>query len=391
MSLSLQSEIQKVLVVLLLATLVFPAAVAWSNGGYSADPSNPDYGTHDWIADKALAGQTRDVSFLTSTHHAKYLLGTEAPDNSVYIGDSSLHHVYYYESGSIQDDIGAVRADTMFQFALGALRTDDFDNAAYYVGAMAHYISDLGVFGHTMGAATDWGTEIHHSDYESKVESIIESISPPAVSSPGSESARNAALSLAEITTFGNGAIMSNIWMDLNYDWTDSLFVSSSTASLYASVTKVASAINHLMIEAGVSSSPVPAVVPGRPSSVNVFADGLHTLVAWAPPSSNGGAEITEYKIFRGTSSTSLEGVAAVSGSSFSWEDANVERGKTYYYSVAAVNSAGTGSMSEISSISIPKKPTSWTLPIAMSAVSAALTSTGALLWRRKARSRRPT
>ncbi|MDP2899500.1 MAG: hypothetical protein Q8O47_00835, partial [Candidatus Bathyarchaeota archaeon] len=27
---------------------------AWSNGGYSSDPSSPDYGTHDWIAQHAL-------------------------------------------------------------------------------------------------------------------------------------------------------------------------------------------------------------------------------------------------------------------------------------------------------------------------------------------------
>lgn len=27
---------------------------AWSNGGYSTDPSNPKYGTHDWIAERAL-------------------------------------------------------------------------------------------------------------------------------------------------------------------------------------------------------------------------------------------------------------------------------------------------------------------------------------------------
>jgi len=26
----------------------------WSNGGYSAAPANPDYGTHDWIAEHAL-------------------------------------------------------------------------------------------------------------------------------------------------------------------------------------------------------------------------------------------------------------------------------------------------------------------------------------------------
>ncbi len=31
-------------------------AAAWSNGGHSADPSNPDYGTHDRIAEHALDG-----------------------------------------------------------------------------------------------------------------------------------------------------------------------------------------------------------------------------------------------------------------------------------------------------------------------------------------------
>ncbi|MGB9671951.1 MAG: hypothetical protein ACPLZY_02255 [Candidatus Norongarragalinales archaeon] len=30
------------------------SANAWSNGGFSDDPSNPDYGTHDWIAHHAL-------------------------------------------------------------------------------------------------------------------------------------------------------------------------------------------------------------------------------------------------------------------------------------------------------------------------------------------------
>lgn len=388
---SVQSTIQTALIAFLVATLVLPAADAWSNGGYSADPGNPDYGTHDWIADMALAGQTRDVSFLKSTHHTKYLLGTEAPDNPVYIGDSSHHHVYYYETGSIQDDVGAVRADAMYQSALGALQTDDFDNAAYYAGAMAHYISDLGVFGHTMGSATDWGSENHHSDYEGEVESRIGSISSPAGSSPGDESARNAALSLAEMTTFGSGAIMPNIWMDANYDWTDGVFVSSSTASLYASITKVASAINHLMIEAGYSSSPAPPQAPGQPASIDVFVNGLQTLVTWTPPASNGGAEITQYKIYRGTNSTSLENVATVTGDVFSWEDENVDRGKTYYYGVGAMNSAGTGGMSGIASITIPRKPTSWTLPIAISAISAALASTGALLWRRKAINRRVT
>lgn len=39
---------------LILATLLSPPTTAYSNGGYSADPTGPDYGTHDYIAQHAL-------------------------------------------------------------------------------------------------------------------------------------------------------------------------------------------------------------------------------------------------------------------------------------------------------------------------------------------------
>ncbi len=43
--------------IILVCTLTLalpPPTTAWSYGGYSADPSDPDYGTHDWIAQHAL-------------------------------------------------------------------------------------------------------------------------------------------------------------------------------------------------------------------------------------------------------------------------------------------------------------------------------------------------
>jgi len=234
---------------------ILPDAQAWSNGGYSSDPNNPDYGTHDWIADAALTIQIRDVTFLSTTYHAKFLLGTEAPDNPAYIGDSTNHHVYYYSSGTLQDDKSAVRASQMYQVALGYLVSGDLENAAYYIGAMTHYIADLGVFGHTMGAYTDWGAEVHHSDYENVIESMIGSLSPSA--GPLDDlNAYDAALGVAETITFGNGVIMSNIWMDSNYNWADSTFVTSAMASLYSSVAAVAAVINHLLIEAEQAAIP---------------------------------------------------------------------------------------------------------------------------------------
>jgi hypothetical protein len=35
---------------------------------------------------------------------------------------------------------------------------------------MSHCIADVAVFGHVMGSKTVWGTEGHHSDYESYVD-----------------------------------------------------------------------------------------------------------------------------------------------------------------------------------------------------------------------------
>ena len=35
---------------------------------------------------------------------------------------------------------------------------------------MTHYIADVAVFGHVMGAKSDWGVEMDHSDYEGYVQ-----------------------------------------------------------------------------------------------------------------------------------------------------------------------------------------------------------------------------
>ena len=72
----------KLLVALSIIVIALPSAEAWSNGGYSADQDNPDYGTHDWIAIAALAMQTKDVAFLMGTYHTEFLLGTEQTDDA---------------------------------------------------------------------------------------------------------------------------------------------------------------------------------------------------------------------------------------------------------------------------------------------------------------------
>jgi hypothetical protein len=249
---------------LLMATLLQQGVSGWGNGGYSADAENPDYGTHDGIANLALSICDEDVSFLQNTYHTQFLLGTEAPDNPDYVGDTGNHHVYYYSSGLLQDDKSAVRASAIYAEGVAKLKAGDLSGAAFLIGEMSHYIADVGVFGHTMGQNTDWGAEVHHSDYERWFDDMIADHALSSAESPIPKDAYNSALQLGKAITFGEGAIKSNVWMDTNYDWSDTVeFVPSAIGSLDLAIQAVASAIDSLIGESAPAIPPViPPVVP---------------------------------------------------------------------------------------------------------------------------------
>ncbi|MBN1677580.1 MAG: zinc dependent phospholipase C family protein [Candidatus Thermoplasmatota archaeon] len=383
-------------VLIVILELLCSSADGWSNGGYSDDPDEPDKGTHDWIADKALTLQTRDVSHFETTYHNSYLIGTEAPDNPAYIGDFMNHHVYYYSDGSLQDDASAKRAKAMYESASARLISGDFEAAAYYMGAMTHYISDVGVFGHTMGSHTDWGDEEHHADYEGQFESMLLSLTLPPTVTLGDSSAYDATLDLARDITFGSGTIKSNVWMDDNYDWSDSAFEASAMASLHRSVYAAAAAINHLLT--ATASYPDEPVDPGdvtpvleapdAPASLDAYVQGGHVFLVWSPPANDGGSPVIEYVIYRGTELNSPQPLATAASNAQSWQDLSADEGETYYYWVVARNSAGPSGMSEVASATLPRSddanPLFW--PAAFSVAFAALVSAGAVVWRRRNR-----
>jgi len=372
--------------VLLFAIGIQPDTIAWSNGGYSADPNNPNYGTHDWIADEAIAVQTKDTTFLKTTYHARFLIGTEAPDNPAYIADSTNHHVYYYSSGDLQDGKSGIRGAQMYDIALGYLASQDLNNAAYYIGAMTHYIADVGVFGHTMGSGTDWGAEDHHSDYENAIESMIGTLSSPTGVALGDSDAYAATLDLAYEITFGGGAIMPNIWMDTNYNWADSTFVTSAMASLNSSVAAVAAVVNHLLVEADSPSTAPEPQAPQPPESLSAIVTGAYIGLSWLAPTNDGGRAVIGYKIFRGTDEDNPSIVAAVADYPRSWTDESVEKGKTYYYWVVAENSVGSSAMSAVTSATVPREHSSLLLPVSISSALFAFAAGGAMLWRRRTR-----
>jgi hypothetical protein len=91
------------LVIILIASDAKPA-LGWSNGGFSNDPTNPAYGTHDWIAQHALDRLPANEKQYIADNLAAYLYGTELPDNSNssapgHIGDTTKHT---YTSGLME-------------------------------------------------------------------------------------------------------------------------------------------------------------------------------------------------------------------------------------------------------------------------------------------------
>ncbi len=254
---------------------------AWGNGGYSNDPANPEYGTHDWIAEHALnmlpAEERAVIASDEALLHA-FLLGTELPDNSNKsiggINDKTKHHVYFYADGSVQEDDAATRAQEEYAEAVANYTAGNWYNASKTLGIMAHYIADVAVFGHVMGADTDWGTETHHSDYEDYVGSRTgeaggEFDAYLVYDGASSVSAYDATLMVANDTTFDFNGDLNCTWMDTNYDWSDTTFKDRCGESLNMATNTIADVLHTFFL-----------IVPEFPPSLIAPIFAVVTLVA---------------------------------------------------------------------------------------------------------------
>ena len=90
--------------------------------------------------------------------------------------------------------------------------------------------------------------------------------------------------------------------------------------------------------------SPTTATCPLPVSVLLPFLGGAvrGVGVKLTAPTDDGGASVTNYQVFRGTSSGSLVLVATL-GNVLTWNNTGLTNGVTYWYQVAAVNSAGPG------------------------------------------------
>lgn len=154
---------------------------AWSNGpsgntatSTAAECAAPPYATHDWIADHARALLPAAERAWLDPHRAVYLIGTEAPDNDGIAAACGTPHRGYDDRirghsvewnadwSALVKDRAAVRAREEYGKAVAAFQAGRPRDAAFYLGAMAHYIGDVSQYGHTV----PWESSSSHSAYE---------------------------------------------------------------------------------------------------------------------------------------------------------------------------------------------------------------------------------
>jgi hypothetical protein len=122
--------------------------------------------------------------------------------------------------------------------------------------------------------------------------------------------------------------------------------------------------------------TPSNPTVPGAPTAVSATAGPASATVNWTAPTNNGGGTITGYKITPYAAGVAQTAVTAeASASSFNVTGLTV--GTSYTFTVAATNSAGTGTASTQSNA---VTPTSTSVPGTPTGVSAQGKSSGALV-----------
>src|SRR5207245_2845739 len=106
-------------------------------------------------------------------------------------------------------------------------------------------------------------------------------------------------------------------------------------------------------------ASSLATAMPSAPQNLQATAGTGNVTLSWQAPSNNGGSPITNYKIYR-SSSSGTEGLLVTIGNLTSYTNTGLASGHTYFYKVTAVNGIGTSPQSNEASattLTMPSAP----------------------------------
>jgi predicted phage tail protein len=101
-------------------------------------------------------------------------------------------------------------------------------------------------------------------------------------------------------------------------------------------------------VVSNIASATPAAEAPGPPTGLTATPGNTQVTLKWNPPASNGGADVTGYKVYVGTTAGFTRGDPFTSVTGTTATVPNLVNGTTYHFQVTAVNSAGEGQASEM-------------------------------------------
>jgi len=123
---------------------------------------------------------------------------------------------------------------------------------------------------------------------------------------------------------------------------------------------------------------------PDAPRNLMAAGGTSKVTLTWQVPDSDGGSTITNYSIYRGTTSGGETFVTTTAGPVLTYTDTAVATGTTYYYEVTPANSIGEGPRSNQASATPVAPDTTLELVIVLIVVAAAVAVVALLLMRRR-------
>ena len=124
------------------------------------------------------------------------------------------------------------------------------------------------------------------------------------------------------------------------------------------------------------AASTAGATVPTAPLNLHATSGTGYVLLGWDAPASNGGAAVTGYTVWRGTTLGSLTSNVGSTTGALTFNDTTGASGVLYYYAVKATNSVGASAASNV----VTGTATSVGAPSAPQNLAAASTSSGVRL-----------